>query len=152
MDLRQAPDKDLVRPPSTTLLVVEDNADQWLMTQLALQRRYGKANLVWLADGQAVLPYLDRCQSRHSQLPCMILVDLYLPTAPQGLQVLHHLKTHPLYRLIPTIMLSWSDQQEDILSAFEHSADGYLVKPSRYPDWQPALQVLDPYWHRRSLA
>ncbi|GAB2555275.1 response regulator [Spirosoma aerophilum] len=152
MDLLQVPNKDFARPSSPTILVVEDNADQWLMTQWALQQRYEKAKLVWLADGQALLPYLDSCQSRQIQLPCVILVDLYLPTAPQGLQVLHHLKAHPLYQLIPTIMLSWSDQPADILSAFEHSADGYLVKPSRYPDWQPALRLLDPYWTHRSLA
>jgi CheY-like chemotaxis protein len=80
----------------------------------------------------------------------MILVDLYLPTAQQGLPVLDHLKAHPRYQSIPTTMLSWSDRPEDILSAFGYSADGYLVKSSRYPDWQPALQLLDTYWHRRS--
>jgi hypothetical protein len=69
MDLLPLLGKDLAQRPSPTLLVVEDNADQWLMTQRALQRRYGKAKLVWVAEGQAVLPYLDTCQSTQNQLP-----------------------------------------------------------------------------------
>lgn len=152
MDLSQLPTEALTQDPASTLLVVEDNADQWLMTQLALQQQYGKAKLVWVTDGEAAAGYLQACQSSPNQLPYMILIDLYLPTSQQGLHLLRRLKSHPLYRAIPTIMLSWSNHPADIQAALDGSADGYLVKPSRYLEWPQALRMLDSFWRRRTLA
>ncbi|UFH55506.1 response regulator [Spirosoma sp. KNUC1025] len=137
--------------PKTTLVVIEDNADQWLLTKWALHQRFPQADLIWLSDAEKVLPYLDAFQRNRKDLPLLILVDLYLPTAQQGLQVITLLKSHPLYKPIPTITLSWSSYREDIDQAFAHSADGYLVKPSSYSDWQGALSILDTYWNRQAL-
>ncbi|GAB4032844.1 response regulator [Spirosoma gilvum] len=131
---------------SSTLLVVEDNADQWLMTQLALQQHFPSAQLKWVSEPEAVMAHLE---ASPTELPCMILVDLYLPTLEQGLQVLRTLKAHPRYQSLPTIMLSWSNQRGDILAAYAYSADGFLVKPTRYADWPQALRLLDPFWNRR---
>ncbi len=81
-------------------------------------------------------------------LPKMILVDLYLPSAEQGLGVLHAIKSHPHYKPVTTLILSWSNRFEDITQVFNYSADGYLVKPTNYQDWIAELSLLDNYYQR----
>jgi CheY-like chemotaxis protein len=129
-----------------TILVVEDNPDQWFLTRWALQQRFQKAHLHWLTESGAVLPYLDACHQTEMDLPRIVLVDLYLPSAQQGLRVLEAIKSHPVYKPLPTFTLSWSNKVEDITKVFTHSADGYLVKPTNYSDWSAELSVLDTYF------
>lgn len=129
-----------------TVLVIEDNADQWFLTRWALLQRFAKIQIHWLSEADAVLPYLDSCQQLEMDLPKMILVDLYLPSAEQGLGVLHAIKSHPRYKPLPTLILSWSNRFEDITQVFNYSADGYVVKPTNYQDWIAELSLLDTYW------
>ncbi len=128
------------------ILVIEDNTDQWFLTRLALSQRFPKAQIQWLTDGKEVIPYLDACRQREDDLPQMILVDLYLPSAQQGLYVLKAIKSHPLYKSLPTFTLSQSNHVEDITQAFDNLADGYLVKQTGYNDWLEELRLLDRFW------
>lgn len=128
-----------------TILVIEDNADQWFLTRWALLQRYKKTQIHWLSAANEVIPYLDACRQKEMDLPQVILVDLYLPSVQQGLAVLQLLKSHPLYQPIPAIILSRSNEMEDITQVFDHSANGYLVKPTGYQDWLSGLGILDRY-------
>lgn len=130
-----------------TILVIEDNTDQWFLTRLALLQRFAKARIHRLTREDEVVPYLDSCRQKRMALPRMILVDLYLPSAQQGLNVFQTLKSHPIYKPVPTLALSSSTSAEDITQVFNHSADGYLIKPTRHQDWATGLSVLDKYWN-----
>ena len=131
--------------PAPTILVIEDNVDQWFLTRWALLQRYAKTQVHWLSAADEVIPYLDACRQKEIDLPQLILVDLYLPSVQQGLTVLRLLKSHPLYQSIPAITLSWSNEMEDITQVLTHSANGYLVKPTCYQDWLAGLGILDNY-------
>jgi CheY-like chemotaxis protein len=130
--------------PASTILVIEDNADQWFLTRWALLQLYPRAKSIWLSSDSEVLPYLDACWQDKKE-PWLILLDLYLPSAQQGLNVLQKLKAHPRFAATAVIVLSWSNQIEDITQAFTHAADGYLVKPISYQDWLTELRLLDSY-------
>lgn len=151
-NLMHALANDPTPAPTPTILVIEDNVDQWFLTRWALLQRYAKAQTHWLSSANEVIPYLDTCRQTERDLPQMILVDLYLPSVQQGLAVLQSLKAHPLYQSIPAITLSWSNGADDITQAFTHSADGYLVKPTGYQDWLVSLSLLDRYLNRPTVA
>ena len=134
------------RKPNPNILVIDDNTDQWFLTRWALLQRFPKAQIHWLKEDHEVIPYLDTCRQREEELPQMILVDLYLPSARQGLHVLQTLKSHSVYKLLPAVTVSWSNHVEDIAQSFDYLADGYLVKPARYQDWLDGIGLLDRYW------
>ena len=137
---------DTIDTPSvSSILVVEDNIDQWFLTRWALLQRFPQFQIQWLANDSDVVPYLDACLQQKESLPHVILVDLYLPSVQQGLNVLQVLKSHPVYRPIPIITLSWYNSVEDMVQAFNHLADGYMTKPTIYQDWLNALNLLDKY-------
>lgn len=131
-----------------TILVIEDNVDQWFLIRWALLQRFSDAEIVWLSEANRVMPYLESCLQREQDLPRVMLVDLYLPKAEEGVNVLQRVKAHPICQRIPAVMLSWSNDAEDIANAFNHSADAYLVKPGNYRDWLSNLSSLDVYWNR----
>lgn len=128
-----------------TILVIEDNADHWFLIRWALLQRFPQSCIQWLKTNSDVLPYLDGCHQRQESLPRLILVDLYLPSAQQGLHVFQTLKAHPVYQVLPTFALSSSTSVQDRTNVFAHSADGYLVKPTSYQNWLSEISLLDPY-------
>ncbi|MFD2937796.1 response regulator [Spirosoma flavum] len=130
----------------TTILVIEDDTDHWFLTRGALLQHFTTSRIDWLTQAYEVIPYLDVCQQQERDLPRIILVDLYLPDRQRGLSILQQLKFHPLYKSVPTIVLSSSSAIEDIDQVFEHSADGYLIKPANGENWQNELKMLESYW------
>ncbi|GAB4023263.1 response regulator [Spirosoma koreense] len=137
-------------PLQESILVVEDNVDEWFLTRWALLQRYPQAEMVWLSTSEEVMPYLHSCHQAEKELPKLILLDLYLPQAEHGIDVLKSVKAHPDYRPIPLIILSRSSAQEDMADCFQHASTAYLVKPTTYMGWLEQFTQLDQYWQGHS--
>lgn len=135
----------LARP---TILVIEDNTDEWFLIRYALLRQFPEIECVWLSEATEVLVYLDHCAQSEKDLPCLILLDLYLPIAKRGLHVLHRIKSHQLYQQIPTVVLSRSADPNDIAEVFTCSADSYVVKPNEPIEWQTLFAEFGTYWQK----
>ena len=136
------------RADQLSILSIEDSADDWFITRWVLLQQFPEANLVWLSDATQVRDYLETCRQTEKGLPNLILLDLYLPTSAVGLGVLQVLKSHPVYGRIPTVVLSRSNQAQDIRDAFNHSANSYIVKPTNYQEWVEGLATLHTYWKK----
>ena len=107
----------------TKILVVEDNPD---IRELLIDSLCDIGYAVMEAgDGGAGL------QSALEGLPDIILLDMMMPVL-DGLEVLDRLKSNPLTRFIPVIMISAKGQEQDISTALNSGALSYLVKP-----WEP---------------
>lgn len=107
----------------TKILVVEDNPD---IRELLIDSLCDIGYAVMEAgDGGAGL------QSALEGLPDIILLDMMMPVL-DGLEVLDRLKSNPLTRFIPVIMVSARGQEQDISTALNSGALSYLVKP-----WEP---------------
>lgn len=107
----------------TKILVVEDNPD---IRELLIDSLCDIGYAVMEAgDGGAGL------QSALEGLPDIILLDMMMPVL-DGLEVLDRLKSNPLTRFIPVIMVSAKGQEQDISTALDSGALSYLVKP-----WEP---------------
>ena len=114
------------------ILLVEDNERDEELTLRAL-RRARLANLIHVArDGVEALDYLF-CTGRHSQRrsedrPHLVLLDLKLPRL-DGLGVLRRMKAEEATRCIPVVVLSVSNENDDIIRARHLGAEAYIVKP-----------------------
>jgi CheY-like chemotaxis protein len=131
------------------ILIVEDEAAHAQLTERAI-RKSGNANHIEIvSDGEQALDYLlnrGRYTDR-SRYPCpgLVLLDIKLPGI-DGIEVLKQIKTHPLLRNIPVIMLTTSDREEDMARAYGHYANSYLTKPVGFKEFEEKIRQLDFYW------
>ncbi|QKZ11791.1 response regulator [Spirosoma sp. KUDC1026] len=128
------------------ILVIEDNADQWFIIRWALEQRFPEVEAIWFKNSAQALMYLDSCQLNEQAFPRLILLDLYIPNRESGWRFLETIKLHHLYREIPTVMLSWSADREDIRESYMLRSNSYLVKPDSYEKWLECFTVFRDYW------
>ena len=95
-------------------------------------------------DGEEALALIASWDS-GKPIPAVILLDLKLPKV-DGLEVLRQIKAHPLYRVIPIVVLTSSAEERDIKAAYELGASSYIVKPVDFDKFLEVATQLDMYW------
>jgi CheY-like chemotaxis protein len=114
-----------------SLLVIEDQADVWLMTQFMLNKGLPEVQANRVATGPQALTYLTDCLNRGEDLPKLILQDLYLPDRHDGLRLIgsirDQLTTHAAPQL-PIVVFSSSNALDDVQQCYRAGASAYIVK------------------------
>lgn len=133
----------------STILLVEDNPDDSELIRYAFEKLGINNPLVAMADGDAAVSYLcgtgaysDR---RRNPLPALILLDLKLPRR-SGFEVLQFARAQTATRHTPVVVLTSSNQHDDIKRAYELGANSYLVKPVSRDALIEMVRSLDAYW------
>ena len=104
-------------------------------------------------DGQEALDYLYRrgAYSDHApQQPDLVLLDLKMPRL-DGFDVLRQAKTDPLLRGIPIVVLSASEQEQDLKQAYELGANGYIVKAMDFNEFKITFDAVCRYWLKANI-
>ena len=110
------------------LLVVEDNAGDIELIRRAFQHHNFDAQIHAVQDGEIALAHIDRLDQDGGQPPDGVLLDLSLPKI-DGIEVLQRIRTSPVLREIPVLVLSGSDNPDDRAKMLQAGATEYLVKP-----------------------
>ena len=110
------------------LLLVEDNADDVAITQRALARAHIGNKLTVVADGQAALDLLYHEFHERRENVGLVLLDLGLPNL-DGREVLRRISRDRRLRHIPVIVLTGSDEEEDLVRSYRTGALAFLRKP-----------------------
>lgn len=129
------------------ILLVEDNpADVELTLRAFKRRKLGNAIAV-ARDGEEALDYVHRrgLFVNEAPIPALILLDLRLPKV-DGLDVLRAMKSHPVYRNIPVVVLTTSGEDRDIKTSYELGAASYIVKPVEFEKFLEVVERIDLYW------
>ena len=131
------------------LVMVDDDEDDCLLVEAALYEAYLKCDFRSLRDGAEMLDYLNRTGSyqdpESSPRPDMIFLDLNLPRI-SGRTVLKTLKSDARFRSIPVIILTTSNQDEDIDYCYDAGANTYILKKASFAGLRAALEVVRNYW------
>lgn len=132
-----------------TLLLVEDNPDDEALTLRALKRHNLANEVVVARDGQQALDYLfaeGEFSGRDiNQLPQVILLDLKLPKI-DGLGVLEKLRANEVTRHVPVVILTSSNEEQDILRSYNLGANSYVRKPVDFKQFIEAARQLGLFW------
>jgi chemotaxis family two-component system response regulator Rcp1 len=123
------------------ILLVEDNEGDIVLTQEALRDGRIKNSIVIARDGVEALAMLDSGE----ELPDLILLDINLPKM-NGLEVLTAIKTDPRLKCIPVIMLSTSDEQNDILTSYNNYANCFITKPVDFNRFIDVVHTIEEFW------
>jgi CheY-like chemotaxis protein len=132
-----------------TILLVEDNADDDALTYRALMKNNIANQLVVARDGAEVLDYLfgtGKYSGRDLNLgPQVVLLDLNLPKV-SGLEVLRQLRANERTRLLPVVILTSSNEEQDRLHGYDSGANSYVRKPVDFNQFTEAVRQLSLYW------
>jgi two-component system response regulator len=131
------------------ILLVEDNPDDVELTLRALKKGSICAEVVIARDGAEALDYLfgtgPHAGRDPSLCPALVLLDLKLPKV-DGIEVLRRLRAHPATALLPVVVLTLSNEESDIRSAYRFGANSYLRKPVDFDRFNDVLAQLSRYW------
>ena len=98
------------------------------------------------SDGVEAMSFLKRTGAQaHAPRPDLILLDLNLPKM-DGRQVLAHIKSDDSLKLIPTVILTTSDAESDIVKSYELQANCYLTKPVQLEAFETLVQSINDFW------
>lgn len=127
-----------------SILLVEDNPMDIDLTKKAFVRRNLTNPIEVARDGEEALEWIKRWEGGEPQ-PAMILLDLKLPRV-DGLEVLRQLKAHTQFRTIPVVVLTTSEEDIDVESAYQIGANSYIVKPVDFDKFMQVAEQVKLYW------
>jgi len=128
------------------VLLVEDSPGYVRLTQEAFREAKVSVRLDVTTDGAEAMAYLRR-QGVHANAlrPDLILLDLNLPKI-DGREVLSLIKEDDGLRTIPTVILTTSDAEADILKSYQLRANCYLTKPVQLDAFQSLVESINYFW------
>jgi CheY-like chemotaxis protein len=130
------------------ILLVEDNPHDLELTLIALERSQLANDVVITRDGADALDYLQRRgahANRDEGNPAVVLLDLKLPKV-DGLEVLKVIRSDATLKATPVVMLTSSNEESDLVRAYDLGVNAYVVKPVIFQDFVRAISDLGVFW------
>jgi two-component system, response regulator len=131
------------------ILLVEDNPDDEALTLRALKKNNIKNEVVVAHDGAEALEYLfgtGKYAGRDTDLtPQVVLLDLKLPKV-EGLEVLRRVRADARTKLLPVVILTSSNEEQDRIDGYGLGANSYVRKPVDFSQFIEAAHQLGLYW------
>jgi len=124
------------------ILLVEDDDADVIITRQALNELKVANKLVHKVDGEDAIEYL---RDQTNERPCVTLLDLNMPRM-NGFEFLRIVKADKVLKRIPVVVLTTSNDDQNVVESFNLGVAGYIVKPVSYTRFVEAVKTLDMYW------
>ncbi len=133
-----------------TILICDDDEDDRMLTQQALEDAHISNDLRFVEDGEQLLDYLYQRgrfagETGAAPRPGLILLDLNMPTM-DGREALRHIKQSPTLLDIPVVVLTTSSLSEDVVRSYQLGVNSFITKPVTFTGLVEAMNVLGRYW------
>jgi two-component system response regulator len=140
-------------PGQIVVLVVEDDPEDRELIRRGFEECLSDIGLKFIKDGEEAHDYLFRFgryrERSESPRPRLILLDLYMPRMP-GETLLRDVRNDPVLRTIPIVVFTGSEDESDVLRAYDLGANSYFTKPSTIDGYRKVIRILESYWLRRA--
>lgn len=133
-----------------TILICDDDEDDRILTQQALEQAHISNSLRFAEDGEQLLDYLYQRgefagEQGKAPRPGLILLDLNMPKM-DGREALKVMKEDPTLCDIPVVVLTTSRLDEDIIRSYQLGVNSFITKPVTFTGLVEAMNVLGRYW------
>lgn len=129
------------------ILLVEDDQIDAMTVERAFKEIKVLNPLVHTVNGESALRYLS---SKTNKKPCIILLDLNMPRM-NGIEFLKAREEFSELKRIPTVVLTTSKEDRDVVESFQLGVAGYMVKPVDYKKFVDVVKTIDIYWNLSEL-
>jgi len=133
-----------------TILVCDDDEDDRMLTQQALESAHISNDVRFVEDGEQLLDYLYQRgafagETGKAPRPGLILLDLNMPKI-DGREALRVIKSDKTLLDIPVVVLSTSGLEQDIVRSYQLGVNSFITKPVTFAGLVEAMNVLGRYW------
>lgn len=126
------------------IFLVEDNEADVDLVKFCLKKNKLDVDLSVYGNGQDALERLFD-ENTNSPQPDIILLDINLP-GMSGIDVLQKIKENDKTKVIPTVMLTSSKHDEDVIKSYTYHANCYLQKPLDLTSFQNIITTFEQFW------
>lgn len=128
------------------VLYIEDDSIEIMKFQRALKKHELNHTIIEAKNGKDALNYLKG----EEKLPDLILLDLNMPQM-SGIEFLTILKSDDVLKYLPTVILTTSENRNDLLECYKIGIAGYIIKPLKYADYEQNIKKIFDYWEMSEL-
>jgi CheY-like chemotaxis protein len=141
--------KELGNYKQGSILLVEDNEDDILLTKRSFNKNKIANQLIVVRNGEEAFDYLNRKgkykNKKANELPILILLDIEMPKM-NGIKFLKELQNKEKLKHIPVVILTASDEEKDIISSYKYNVNSYIIKPVDFDQFTRIIKQLGMYW------
>ena len=127
------------------IMLIEDNPDDRDLTIRALKKHNVINPVIVASNGAEALTMLLADDRRDQGNPALILLDLKLPKV-DGLEVLRGIRADQRTRTVPVLVLTSSKEEEDLRTAYDLGANGYVRKPVTFSEFSKVVHTIGLFW------
>lgn len=131
---------------SLQILLIEDDNIEIMKLNRVVSSFQLKHQIIEAKNGEKALDILEQ----KDELPDIILLDLNMPKI-NGIEFLSILKSKEALKHIPTIILTTSNNDRDLIECYKIGIAGYVLKPLKYEDYVSKIKTLLAYWSINEL-
>ena len=124
------------------ILLIEDNPDDAELIFRIFKKNKSAEYLVHVTNGEEALKYLS---SDISKLPKLIIADLNMPLV-NGFEFLKKVKSDESTKIIPVVVLTSSQEENDIMKAYSLGVNAFIVKPIDYTEFSEVINQIIRFW------
>ncbi|MDG2279424.1 MAG: response regulator [Flavicella sp.] len=128
------------------ILLIEDDAIEVMKLNRTISSKGLDHTIVEANNGEEALEILRK----KDALPDIILLDLNMPKM-NGIEFLSILKADDVLKYLPTVVLSTSSNDKDVMECYRIGIAGYVIKPLKYEDYVSKIVKLLAYWSMNEL-
>ncbi len=131
------------------ILIVEDNPADAELALRAFKKHNLSNHVHWIKDGAEALDFIftrgDYSYRKENNQPKLVLLDLKLPKV-DGLEVLRQMKSDDNTKMIPVVVLTSSDEEQDMIECYQLGVNSYITKPVDFDKFVESVAELGLYW------
>lgn len=128
------------------ILLVEDNPGDVRLTQEALREQGIFHHLNIVSNGEDALKFLEAKEKFAGvEVPDIIFLDLNIPRK-DGKEVLREIKSNEQWKMIPVVILTTSDAEQDILMSYQLHANCFISKPVDIDEFIAVVKSIEDFW------
>ncbi|WP_088889284.1 response regulator [Leptolyngbya ohadii] len=132
--------------PKPFILVLEDNPEQVILIQNAFQEDAASPQVESIAEGTEALNFIHRREGyTQAQRPDLILLNLHF-AGGYGRVILKELKSSVALRRIPVVILTESDDEQDIFESYTLQGNSYIIKSLEHDRLEQSIQRIKEFW------
>lgn len=138
--------EEQLRIKDKTILLVEDNSNDALLTQRSLKKANILNKIVWKKDGAKAIEYLfGNCLQNGEELPQLVLLDIHMPKV-NGIETLQRIRSDARLSWLPVIIFTSSKEEKDLVESYQLGINSYVCKPINFESFAAVVASIGCYW------